>query len=90
MCVVSMISDHYLEKWRHPDYVPPNTFGTITVSEWPPPQLPGREQVQELIELLKKAKIYDEKNNEPNCELEAKRAALKAVADALGLGEELP
>jgi hypothetical protein len=35
--------------------------------------------------LLIKAKIYDEQNNEPNCEMEDKIALLKRVADMVGV-----
>lgn len=36
-------------------------------------------------ELLRKAKIYDEKNNEPNCEIEDKMKFLREVAKLVGI-----
>jgi hypothetical protein len=36
-------------------------------------------------QLLIKAKIYDEKNNEPNCEIEDKVATLKRIAELMGV-----
>lgn len=54
MCVVSMVSDHYRDKWKD--------FGkqegvTIPLSDW-----------FEYQELKRKAKEYDERNNQPHCE----------------------
>lgn len=39
-------------------------------------------------QLLIKAKIYDEKNNEPNCEMEEKIILLKKVAELVGVNLE--
>ena len=36
-------------------------------------------------DLLKAAKIYDEKNGEPNCEMESKIAKLKEIAQLMGV-----
>lgn len=35
--------------------------------------------------LLKRAKAYDEKNGEPNCEMDEKMAILRKVADMVGI-----
>lgn len=91
MCTVSMIADHYHEKWRprYPDYFPPYS---------PPWTLPLpqqsisreefdalRKEVQELAQLLKRAKKYDEDNGEPDCETETKMASLRLIAALGGL-----
>lgn len=39
-----------------------------------------KKEVQDMKELLRRAKIYDEENNEPNCEIEDKMKFLRAVA----------
>lgn len=44
-----------------------------------------RREIQQLKELLKRAIKYDEQNNEPHCEVDAKIALIKAVAEALGI-----
>ena len=36
-------------------------------------------------DLLRRAHEYDVRNNEPDCELDAKRQALKKIADELGI-----
>lgn len=85
MCVVSMIGDHYRDKWidRWPN-----------IPAWPAqsePPIPRGEfealkrEVQELKELLKRAKEYDERNGEPDCEIDDKMALLKRVAEAVGI-----
>lgn len=81
MCVVSMIMDdavHRLPMWpTHRDPVFwPNDSTRITELE---------RRIKELEELVAKAKAYDVANNEPNCEMEAKVAALKTIADAIGV-----
>lgn len=89
MCVVSMISDHYYDKWRR--HVPEPTPYPI----WPQPQpLPttipavspiSDEEVREFRRLLERAREYDRANNEPDCEMEEKKRRLKELADLLGV-----
>lgn len=90
MCVVSMIGDHYDDKWKKPwDGKLNNTGGTTytftnnSVSKEEFDTL--KKEVEEMKQLLIKAKIYDEKNNEPDCELEDKVAFLKKIAEAVGV-----
>jgi hypothetical protein len=47
-----------------------------------------KKDVEECLALLRKAKEYDEKNNEPNCELEEKVALIKKVAELVGVNIE--
>ncbi len=47
-----------------------------------------KKEVEDMKVLLKKAKIYDEENNEPNCEMESKVAFLKKVAEFVGVDLE--
>lgn len=93
MCVVSFIGDHYRDKWKEwQPYIPnPNPpldpWKQIDFSE----KVSKAEfdklkkEVEEMRQLLIKAKIYDEKNNEPNCEIEDKIVFLRKVAELVGV-----
>jgi len=99
MCVVSMIADHYRDKFTPYPYPGwpsfPNdtpvidniTIGTSTFE----PMVTKKEfdelkrKVDEMVELLKRAKEYDKKNNEPDCEVEDKMDLLRRVAKAVGV-----
>lgn len=94
MCVVSFIGDHYQEKWKwvepyieQPPFNPspwsPNWDFTEKVTRAEFEAL--RKEVLEMKELIRKAKIYDEKNNEPNCEIEDKIKVLRDVARLVGI-----
>jgi uncharacterized protein YlxW (UPF0749 family) len=80
-----MIGDHYNDKWNKPPYNQWKThYSTdipITRNEFE--QL--KKEVEEMKALLIKAKEYDEKNNEPNCEMEDKVKLLKQFADMVGV-----
>lgn len=95
MCVVSMVGDHYRDKWGERDWFP---------KVWPPqpyrvypnqtrPSIPVdreefdrlKDEVRELRDLLKRAKEYDERNNEPECEVEEKMEILRRVAELVGV-----
>jgi hypothetical protein len=80
MCVVSMIMDHYTEKWhqRLPN-IYPTEFPVIT-----PPAITS-EEIAEFKRLLERAREYDNKNNEPDCELQEKRDTIKKLAKQLGV-----
>lgn len=90
MCVVSMIMDHYEDKWKH--YVPQQPWTTGPGIYVVPPLTNEeinqiRQDAIELRKLLERAREYDRKNNEPDCELEEKRKKVKELAKLLGLGE---
>ena len=77
-----MIGDHFNDKWTQPPYQ--QIFTNIPdVSRAEFEAL--KKEVEEMKALLKRAKEYDEKNNEPNCEIEEKMAMLKKFADAVGI-----
>ena len=77
-----MIGDHFSEKWKQPPYQ--QIFTNIPdVSRAEFEAL--KKEVEEMKALLKRAKEYDEKNNEPNCEIEEKMAMLRKFADAVGI-----
>lgn len=102
MCVVSMIVDHYYDRWEpyrrlppfHPMFpAPPSPFRPMfpdQPEQLPevaplPKQLPSAEEIAEFHELLRKAREYDKKNHEPDCESEEKKKKLQALADELGV-----
>lgn len=85
MCTVSMIGDHYGQ--RFPGVYP---WATNPVPVGMPAGMPAgvskeefdalKKEVENMKELLTKAKEYDEKNNEPHCEMEEKVELLKKIA----------
>ena len=88
MCTVSMIGDHYRDKWEKtwPTVVPsvvPGTYIFPQVSKEDFDKL--KTEVMEMKELLKKAKIYDIEHNQPNCEIEDKMDFLRKVAKLVGV-----
>jgi len=90
MCVVSMVCDHYRDMWT-PKYVPHTVpfsvgsvgpaFDSITRQEFDD----LKRQVMEMKELLRRAKEYDELNNEPDCEVDEKMELLRRIAGAVGV-----
>jgi hypothetical protein len=97
MCAVSMVGDFHGEnfpkKWPayFPDGYSPSQIGPFLT---PPNKdieaikadiAAMRKEFEEIKELLKRAKLYDEANNEPSCEKEEKVALLKAIGAALGV-----
>jgi len=99
MCVVSMVGDHYKGKWPDDFWIQPRTYPNRPVSI--PSPIPDKTEpfiavsrkefeqlkrdVLEMKELLKRAKEYDERENEPHCEIEEKMKFLRQVAKAVGV-----
>lgn len=95
MCVVSMVGDHYGDKWGKrwpliPDRIP-SLLPIDTIYPDPVPEVSRAEfdelkkEVAEMIALLKRAKKYDKDNGEPDCELDEKMALLRKVAKLVGV-----
>ena len=100
MCVVSMIGDEFSKRfdpvdWNklHP-YVP-NPPADVNIV-FPPSNAIEIQQLKKQVEelrkevllmkdLLKAAKLYDEKNNQPDCEMESKVTKLKEIAKLMGV-----
>lgn len=79
MCVTSMVMDHYREKWM-PYIQPAQPF-------MPFPTAPAisEAEVAEFRRLLERAREYDKRNHEPECEMDEKRQAILAIAKHLGV-----
>lgn len=90
MCAVSMIGDYYQTKWNSygPNTAVPNAIPGWTTPITSPSQYEFdalKKEVEQMKELLKRAKKYDEDNGEPNCEMADKVAVLKRVAELVGV-----
>lgn len=90
MCVVSMVGDHYADRWQR--YVLPpsplNPFPSVTQIEVPVSRAEFealKREVEDMKALLKRAKKYDEETGQPDCEVDDKVALLKRVAEAVGV-----
>jgi len=96
MCVVSMIGEHFRETLpkQHPQIFPQAPDG---VPVWMPLAsgvvapvsreefLVLKKTVDEMVVLLRRAKLYDEEHNEPDCEIEEKMDLLRKVARLVGV-----
>ncbi len=84
MCVASMIYEHYYDKWvlPHAPYV-----SRVLPLPYAPPVLPviSSAEIEEFRKLLERAREYDKKNHEPDCEDAEKRRKVKELADLLGV-----
>lgn len=86
MCTVSMVMDHYRDKWY------PTTLPTTDLLQVPFVSPVSRQEfdqlkrdVDEMKALLRRAKQYDVDNGEPDCEMDEKVALVRKVADAVGV-----
>ena len=88
MCVVSMVGDHYYDKWRESPWQEQARRAQRTT----PLQAASaadvmalRKEVEEMKELLKKAVEYDRRTDQAHCENEQKIAFLRDFAESLGV-----
>lgn len=81
-----MIGDHYRDKWDDRQWFP-----NIGQLGYLVPPISREEfdalkrEVVEMKELLRRAKLYDEKNGEPACEIDEKMDLLRKVAKLVGV-----
>lgn len=83
MCTVSMIGEHFGEKFTQPDYPQIWTRPAAAVSREEFDRL--RADVEEMKKLLLRAKDYDRRSGQPDCEMADKVALLKKVAEFVGV-----
>lgn len=83
MCTVSMIGDYYKEKFI--PYIPTQTYPYVQQLVSPEEFEALKREVQDMKKLLQLAKIYDQKNGEPNCEMDEKMQLLKDIAKLVGI-----
>lgn len=93
MCSVSMIADHYRDKWQQPSTYPSQP-GIVWPGVLPPPI--SREEfdrlkadVKDMKKLLHRAKKYDEETGQRDCENEEKMKLLRLIAERVGVDLEL-
>lgn len=87
MCTVSMVGDHYRDMWRpNPWYssVTPNGLDSyVFVSKREFDEL--KRQVDEMKALLTRAKEYDARTGQADCEMDEKVDVLRRVARLVGV-----
>lgn len=66
MCVVSMVTDHYYHRWPSPEW-DEVTFPSPQQIPSLPPSLPTPEEYNNFLELVRKAREYDKRTNQPDC-----------------------
>jgi hypothetical protein len=78
MCVVSMVMDHYQDKWKPllstSPLAPLSATPPITAAE-----------IEEFRRLLERAREYDRRHGQPDCELDEKKENLRRLAKYLGV-----
>lgn len=100
MCVVSNVGDHYGQwpdqwPWRpvQPTIPPnlPDDFGESVRKALEGHEIADlRARIEKLEELLRKAKEYDTKTGQPDCEMDEKVELLKKLAKQLGVELRFP
>jgi hypothetical protein len=90
MCTVSMVGDHYMKIWpkRYPwvEPTPPRQNQTFVLDYVPRAEFDAlRREVEDMKALLARAKDYDERNGEPDCEIDEKMAFLRKAAELVGI-----
>ena len=89
MCVVSMIGDHFSQKWGTGgnQFNVPNNNGLSAangfVSKYEFDAL--KREVEEMKELLRRAKEYDERTGQKDCEQDEKLRKLREIARLVGV-----
>ncbi len=85
ICVVSMIGDHYSEKWTQT----PFTYTNSIIPQVSKEEFDAlKKDVEEMKALLKRAKIYDIEHGEKDCEMAEKVALLRKMAEFVGVSLE--
>lgn len=85
MCVVSLVGDHYSDKWTSPLMTSSGHTVTFTAPVTREEFEVLKKDVLEMKALLIKAKLYDEQTGQKDCEMETKLATLRKIADLVGV-----
>jgi hypothetical protein len=85
MCAVSMVMDGKFDDWYRRYSVPAGPDWTVPLPPPPVVPLPTPLEVEEFRRLLERAREYDRRNGEPDCEMDEKRRKLKSLAEQLGV-----
>ena len=85
MCVVSMVMDHWRDRLN--PLVPSQTSTGIGITNYEPPITD--HEIREFRKLLERAREYDKKHNEPDCEMESKKKEVMELAEKLGIADKL-
>lgn len=83
MCVVSMVIDWRTDEWFR-RYYPQSPEPSLPIQP-PPVSFPTQTELEEFRRLLERAREYDRRMNQPDCELEEKRQKLLKMAEELGV-----
>lgn len=90
MCVVSMVGDHFNDRWQ--PKIPNKIYTTDNLMPFLAPTREEfdvlKKEVENMKKLLERAIKYDKDNNEPACEIEEKVVLLKKVAELVGVSLE--
>ncbi len=91
MCSYSMVGDHYMETLpkRYPgsfEFFPNTLSPTVTTPPVSREEFEAlKRDIEDMKALLKRAKAYDEREGEPDCEMDEKVAFLRKAAQLVGL-----
>lgn len=97
MCVLSMVMDHYGDKWQTlaEEIQKQVSFTLSTPVPFPIPEsvkLPRRitdEEIDELHRWIERAREYDKKYDQEECEMAEKKEKLFKLAEELGIREKV-
>lgn len=86
MCVLSVILDSRTDDWIRRYWPPQPPFPTPLPKTPPEPfvPFPTQQEIDEFRRLLERAKEYDKKMNQPDCETEEKKKRLIELAKSFG------
>ncbi len=76
-----MITEHYLDKWQDMQHQNQQNWNVLQYQV----QMPSQGEIDEFRRLLEKAREYDKRTGQPECELDEKKAQVRALAKELGV-----
>ena len=89
-----MIYDHYDDSWNErirkiqENEEINKQFGGEPYFPSKTPLIPQRD-IDEFYKLLERAREYDKRNNEPDCEMESKKEKIRDLAKQLGIEDKV-